>query len=47
VRVANFLVEDDDVIGETLEEMLEGMGHEVRADRGTEADAVTVAARRA
>jgi CheY-like chemotaxis protein len=39
------VVEDDAIIGELLAEMLEGMGHDVCAVEGTEADAVAAAAR--
>jgi len=39
------VVEDDAVIGALLAEMLEGMGHDVCAVEGTEADAVAAAAR--
>lgn len=39
------VVEDDEVIGELLAEMLDEMGHDVCAVEATEADAVTAAAR--
>jgi CheY-like chemotaxis protein len=39
------VVEDDAIIGALLAEMLEGMGHDVCAVEGTEADAVAAAAR--